>query len=86
MFAKNHGKGDKWLYGEIVEKSGPLLFKVKLDDGRVARYHQDHLQKRSCSKPELPLQEEVSEPAVIPALPEVIPISNEVDSEAVTGH
>ena len=35
VFAKNHGKGDKWLYGEIVEKSGPLSFKVKLDDGRV---------------------------------------------------
>ena len=84
VFAKNHGKGDKWLYGEIVEKSGPLSFHVKLDDGRVTRYHQDHLQKRSCSKPELPLQEEVSEPAVIPALPEVIPISNEVDSEDVT--
>ena len=83
VFAKNHGKGDKWLYGEIVKKSGPLSFKVKLDDGRVAHYHQDHLRKRSC-KPELPLQEEVSEPAVIPTLPEVIPISNEVDSEAVT--
>ena len=64
MFAKNHGKGDKWLYGEIFEKSGPLSFKVKLDDGRVTRYHQDHLRKRFCSKPELPLLEEVSEPAV----------------------
>ena len=26
VFAKKHGKGDKWLYGEIVEKSGPLSF------------------------------------------------------------
>ena len=26
VFAKNHGKDDKWLYGEIVKKSGPLSF------------------------------------------------------------
>ena len=46
VFVKNHGRGDRWLLGQITEVSGPLSFKVKVQDGRVIRSHQDHLRKR----------------------------------------
>jgi len=45
-FARNHGKGEKWLSGEILGSTGPLSFEVKLEDGRISRYHQDHLRKQ----------------------------------------
>ena len=40
VFAKNHGKGDKWLYCEIVEKSGPLLLKLSwmMDESLVTTW------------------------------------------------
>ena len=43
VFAKNYGSGDRWLSGKIVKMTGPVSFHVKLDDGRVRRYHQDQL-------------------------------------------
>ena len=43
VFAKNYGSGDRWLSGKIVKVTGPVSFRVKLDDGRVHRYHQDQL-------------------------------------------
>jgi len=32
VFAKNHGKGETWIYGEIIGSTGPLSFEVKLED------------------------------------------------------
>ena len=34
------------LHGRIVEATGPLSFRVKLEDDRVWRCHQDHLSHR----------------------------------------
>ena len=46
VFVKNHGKGDKWITGTITGSSGPLSFKVQVQDGHIVRCHQDHLRKR----------------------------------------
>ena len=44
MFVKNHrGHG---LAGEIIEKVGPLSFKVQVSDSHVIRCHQDHIRTR----------------------------------------
>ena len=43
---KNYGRGERWLPGEIAETMGPLLFKVKMQDGRVIRCHLDHIRNR----------------------------------------
>ena len=58
---KNHGRGEKWLPGDILGKSVPLSFQVKIVDGQVIRYHQDHLRKWHCdNESDLLLQEEIS--------------------------
>ena len=39
--------------GHIIESSGPVSFKVQLQDGRTISRHQDHLRKRFTEDPEL---------------------------------
>lgn len=46
VFVRNHAQGDKWLPGTITETSGPLSFRVHIENGRTMRCHQDHLRKR----------------------------------------
>ena len=60
-FVKNQGRGETWLPGHIIESSGPVSFKVQLQDGRTISRHQDHLRKRFTEDPEqseLPLCED----------------------------
>lgn len=48
VFAHNFARGSQWLPATIVERSGPLSFKVKLlEGGMIWRRHQDHLRQRS---------------------------------------
>ena len=46
VFARNHGRGETWLKGIIIEKTGPVSFKVQLDNDQTIRCHQDHIRKR----------------------------------------
>ena len=46
VFVKNYGSGQRWLSGRIVTCTGPVSFRVQLDDGRVRRCHQDQLRSR----------------------------------------
>ena len=46
MFVKNFGSGCQWLPGKILDVSGPVSFRVQLEDGRQRRCHQDHLRLR----------------------------------------
>ena len=46
VFVRNHNQGDRWLSGTIIETSGPLSYKVRVQNGRDMRCHQDHLRKR----------------------------------------
>ena len=52
VFLKNQGRGETWLPGHIIESSGPVSFKVQLQDGRTISRHQDHLRKRFTEDPE----------------------------------
>ena len=36
-----------WLPGKIVKCSGPVSYKVQLDNDQIVHRHQDHLRKRS---------------------------------------
>ena len=47
VFVKNFSGNRIWLPGEIVKKTGPVLFHVHLEDGRVRRCHQDQIWIRS---------------------------------------
>jgi len=46
VFVKNFGSGCQWLPGKILDVSGPVSFRVQLEDGRWRRCHQDHLRLR----------------------------------------
>ena len=46
VFEKNNSAGLNGLPGNIVETSGPVSFRVLLEDGRCKRCHQDQLRHR----------------------------------------
>ena len=46
VYAYNFGSGGRWLPGIIVEKLGPISFKISLVNGRLIRRHQDHVRIR----------------------------------------
>ena len=61
VFVKNQGRGETWLPGHIIESSGPVSFKIQLQDGRTISCHQNHLRKRFTEDPEqsdIPLSED----------------------------
>ena len=47
MFVKNHERGQEWLPGKIIKVTRPVLFVVRLSDGRHHRCHQDQLRHRA---------------------------------------
>ena len=50
MFCENFSRGDKWLPGCIIQKTGPLSYVIKLPDGRIIRRHHDHVRIRSSAE------------------------------------
>ena len=46
IFISNFGKGKLCLPGFISEQNGPVSYKIKLADGRIASRHQDHIRLR----------------------------------------
>ena len=46
VLVKNYGSGCRWLPGRIMEASGPVSFRVRLEDGRLTRCHQDQIRPR----------------------------------------
>ena len=46
VYAQNFGSGKFWFHGTVVEVTGPLSFKIQLEDGRILRRHVDHIRKR----------------------------------------
>ena len=47
VFVRNHSRnGDRWLSGIITSTSGPLSFKVDMENGRSVKCHRDHIHKR----------------------------------------
>lgn len=50
VFAKNFGRGMSWLSGIVEEKKSPILFVVRLTDGRMVKRHVHHLRFRESSE------------------------------------
>ncbi|XP_048247554.1 uncharacterized protein K02A2.6-like [Haliotis rufescens] len=86
VYVRNFLGKPKWLPGEIIQCTGPISFKVSLENNKIARRHVDHLIKRyvdpDAVKPESPelLEEsEVSKSVITfsPELPEPssVPVS-----------
>ena len=49
VYVRDLRPGHTWLQGKVVKCSGPVSYRVKIDNGQVIRRHQDHLRKRSTS-------------------------------------
>ena len=47
IYARNFRPGDKWVSGKVVQKTGPVSYKVEFEDGCSRRRHQDHVRKKT---------------------------------------
>ena len=47
VFVHNFGSGQDWLAGVVESQTGPLSFRVKLEDGRLVKRHVDHVRQRT---------------------------------------
>ena len=54
VFVKNFGKTPSplWLSGIISEKTGPLSYRITLDDNRVIQRHVDHIRSKTNTQTE----------------------------------
>lgn len=52
--ARNFASGPKWLFGTVEEKTGPVSYTVRLEDGRLWRRHVDHIRTRFPVEPSVP--------------------------------
>ncbi|KAI0240523.1 hypothetical protein LSAT2_008753 [Lamellibrachia satsuma] len=66
----------KWLHAVIVEQTGLLSFRVRLDDGRVLRRHVDHVRSHRVNdeKEAISVPEKKVRPRLISKLPPELPI------------
>ena len=60
VFVDNHQGTPTWLEGIVTEITGPLSYKIKLNDGSIIRHHIDHI--RICHSPP---QQDISTEAAI---------------------
>ena len=48
VFVENYsGRGNRWWSGVVVEVTGPVSYKVALDDSRIVRRHVDQMRSRN---------------------------------------
>ena len=65
LYAKDFWSKRAWMPGTVVEKTGPVLARVQLDDGTVIRRHQDHVKS---------VKNDVAEEPATTATPNVTPV------------
>ena len=79
VFVRNYHHGDKWIPGTIQNRTGPVSFKVLLQDGQNRRCHQDQVRKRVVSvSNSLPNEMTPSSPVVESPAP--VPETNSTSS------
>ena len=65
VYVRNYQSGNRWLPGVIQEKTGPVSFRAKMQNGQVRRCHVDQVRNRTVEEPTEP--EEVPIPnAILP--------------------
>ena len=47
VYVRPFGRGESWLSGDIVQTLCPVLFQVRLTDGRLVRHHQNQIRKQT---------------------------------------
>ena len=69
VYVKNYSaRGDKWLKGLVVEKGGPVSYKVSLGENVIVKRHIDQMKKCESSI-EMPGESEISsEMSIEPSL------------------
>ena len=50
VWVRNYGKGEKWMAGKIIQKTGPISYKVSTEYGEL-RKHIDQVRKRTPVQP-----------------------------------
>lgn len=72
-YVRNPHVGDKWIRGVVVSSQGSVTYSVRLDNGRVRKYHVDQMRESpvelSSSPMVLPL---VAVPTSVRAAPEPV--------------
>ena len=52
VFARNYStQGHRWLAGKVLEKTGPLSFRIELQNGNIVRRHIDQLHGHTSTAP-----------------------------------
>ena len=85
VFVKNNRPGEKWLPGQIVKSSGPVSFRVRLQNGKMIRCHQDQLRNRGTEDPrphEIPLFED--DVNIFPNASSSVPVAQEPPPTEIT--
>ena len=79
VFVMNFDGKSKWLCGVIVERTGPVSFRIRLDDGRVVRRHVDHVRRRRVSeREEMSVPEKEQSTELLLELPSELPAEEPV--------
>ena len=82
VFVRNFDGKSKWLCGVIHEQTGPVSFRVRLDDGRVVRRHVDHVRSRRVSeREEMSVPEKESSSEQLLELPPELPTEEPVQMD-----
>ncbi|XP_036347496.1 uncharacterized protein K02A2.6-like [Rhagoletis pomonella] len=50
VWIRNYSTGPKWLKGRIYSRTGPVSYKVRLEDGRVIKRHLDQIRSRAVTE------------------------------------
>ncbi|XP_064387325.1 uncharacterized protein K02A2.6-like [Halichondria panicea] len=51
VYVRNYQSGNRWLPGVIQEKTGPVSFRAKMQNGQVRRCHVDQVRNRTVDEP-----------------------------------
>ena len=70
LFETTYHHGACWLPGVIEQRTGPVSCKVRLEDGRIRRCHQDQVRNRFVEMPpESPTEFDTATPATVSSEP-----------------
>ncbi len=50
VYVRNYQSGRRWLPGVIQDKTGPVSYRAKMQDGRLRRCHVDQIQSRTVDE------------------------------------
>ena len=89
MYVRNTTAGSQWSPGEVIAKSGPVSYRVRLTDGRERRCHVEQIRKRTVEERmelEIPIPDTEPTSPVVDAQPgNPPPESPEAETELPSG-